>query len=65
MIGEVLISTSCEDTTTMLEQAKDQLQADIGRMDKECDAYRQILSDLKVNLYAKFGNNINLENEEE
>ena len=30
-------------------------------MESRCVDYKQILSDLKIQLYAKFGNNINLE----
>lgn len=49
----------------MLDAAKVNTQKDIEAIEKNCEGHKQILSELKVQLYAKFGNNINLEAEEE
>ncbi|XP_064599362.1 prefoldin subunit 4-like [Liolophura sinensis] len=64
-IGEVFVSLSPDETSNMLDAAKVNTQKDIEAIEKHCDGHKQILSELKVQLYAKFGNNINLEAEEE
>ncbi|XP_072917728.1 prefoldin subunit 4 isoform X2 [Hemitrygon akajei] len=60
-IGEVFISHSQDETQEMLEAAKQSLQDEIQALQSRVEAIQQVLSDLKVQLYAKFGNNINLE----
>uniref|UniRef100_A0A4W3ISW8 Prefoldin subunit 4 n=1 Tax=Callorhinchus milii TaxID=7868 RepID=A0A4W3ISW8_CALMI len=60
-IGEVFISHSQDETQEMLEAAKQCLQDEIQSLQSRVEAIQQVLSDLKVQLYAKFGNNINLE----
>ncbi|XP_062887291.1 prefoldin subunit 4 [Mobula hypostoma] len=60
-IGEVFISHSQDETQEMLEAAKQSLQDEIQTLQSRVEAIQQVLSDLKVQLYAKFGNNINLE----
>ncbi|XP_032897467.1 prefoldin subunit 4 [Amblyraja radiata] len=60
-IGEVFISHSQDETQEMLEAAKQSLQEEIQALQSRVEAIQQMLSDLKVQLYAKFGNNINLE----
>ena len=49
----------------MLEEAKENLKKEISDMETRADQHKKILSELKVALYAKFGNNINLEADEE
>ncbi|XP_041059734.1 prefoldin subunit 4 [Carcharodon carcharias] len=60
-IGEVFISHSQDETQEMLEAAKQSLQGEIQALQTRVETIQQVLSDLKVQLYAKFGNNINLE----
>ena len=48
-----------------LAAAKSTLQAEMAELEKRCTEHRKTLSDLKVHLYAKFGNNINLEAEDD
>ncbi|XP_056404659.1 prefoldin subunit 4 isoform X3 [Hyla sarda] len=60
-IGDVFISHSQEETQEMLEAAKKGLQDEIQFLQSQVESIQQVLSDLKVQLYAKFGNNINLE----
>lgn len=64
-IGEVFVNSTMDDTTAMLETSKVSIKTDIGNMDKKCEEFKAILQDLKVQLYAKFGNNINLEAEDD
>merc|ERR1712050_497078 len=64
-IGEVFVNLQGESANEMLEKAKENLKKEIEKLDTQCKAHQQILKDLKVQLYAKFGTNINLENDEE
>ncbi|XP_041100063.1 prefoldin subunit 4-like [Polyodon spathula] len=63
-IGDVFISHSQEKTQDMLEGAKESLKDEIKVYEGRVAAILQVLADLKVQLYAKFGNNINLEADE-
>ncbi|XP_044311721.1 prefoldin subunit 4 isoform X1 [Varanus komodoensis] len=60
-IGDVFISHPQDETQEMLEEAKQNLQEEIGALESRVESIQRVLSDLKVQLYAKFGNNINLE----
>ncbi|KAL8563650.1 hypothetical protein ACOMHN_055284 [Nucella lapillus] len=64
-IGEVFVNTSTEEAGTLIEKAKDSVQEEITRLEVQVGVHKDILSDLKVQLYAKFGTNINLEAEED
>uniref|UniRef100_A0A4W5MJP6 Prefoldin subunit 4 n=1 Tax=Hucho hucho TaxID=62062 RepID=A0A4W5MJP6_9TELE len=63
-IGDVFISHTQEETQEMLEAAKELLQQEIKDLEGKVSKIQQVLGDLKVQLYAKFGNNINLEADE-
>ena len=52
---------STDATSAMLEQAKGIASEDITRLQADIEAIQDILKNLKVQLYAKFGDNINLE----
>ncbi|XP_073232462.1 prefoldin subunit 4-like [Porites lutea] len=64
-IGEVFIHLSSEETQEYLENAKSKLQEEVKSLESQSGEVKALLGDLKVKLYAKFGNNINLEAEEE
>lgn len=40
------------------------LEQEVKNLEEQVSAIQQVLGDLKVQLYAKFGNNINLEADE-
>ncbi|XP_026189264.1 prefoldin subunit 4 [Mastacembelus armatus] len=63
-IGDVFISHTQEETQEMLEAAKESLEQEVKGLEEQVSAIQQVLGDLKVQLYAKFGNNINLEADE-
>ncbi|KAG9269114.1 prefoldin subunit 4 [Astyanax mexicanus] len=63
-IGDVFISHSQEETQEMLEAAKEALKDEIKALEGRVSSIQGVLGDLKVQLYAKFGNNINLEADE-
>ncbi|XP_078607262.1 prefoldin subunit 4-like [Branchiostoma floridae x Branchiostoma japonicum] len=64
-IGEVFISMPLEATQEKLEEAKTQIQQQIADLNGQADEIKGVLGKLKVELYAKFSNNINLEMDEE
>ncbi|XP_020624667.1 prefoldin subunit 4-like [Orbicella faveolata] len=64
-IGEIFIHLSSEETQEYLEKAKSKLQEEMKSLESQSGEIKGVLGDLKVKLYAKFGNNINLEAEEE
>ena len=45
----------------MLEKAKERLDLEIAELESKCESHKETLTELKVQLYAKFGSNINLE----
>ncbi|KAM9344144.1 prefoldin subunit 4 [Pholidichthys leucotaenia] len=63
-IGDVFISQAQDETQDMLENAKDLLEQEIRNLEEQVSGIQQVLGDLKIQLYAKFGNNINLEADE-
>ncbi|CAJ1084475.1 prefoldin subunit 4 isoform X1 [Xyrichtys novacula] len=63
-IGDVFINHTQEETQEMLEAAKEALELEVKGLEARVSAIQELLGDLKVQLYAKFGNNINLEADE-
>jgi len=61
----VFVHLSHTDTMERLTAAKSTVQVEMVDLEQRCADHRQTLSDLKVQLYAKFGNNINLEADED
>ena len=60
-IGEVFINQSLDDTQEMLDQSKEELQSKIRTNEADVAEIQQVMSGLKHQLYAKFGDSINLE----
>lgn len=54
---------SGEDTQELLEKTKEKLQEDLASLRSSAEKTEGVMSELKVQLYAKFGDNINLEAE--
>ncbi|XP_035997691.1 prefoldin subunit 4 [Fundulus heteroclitus] len=63
-IGGVFIGHSQEETQEMLEAAKEALEQEVKGLEERVSEIQQVLGDLKIQLYAKFGHNINLEADE-
>jgi prefoldin subunit 4 len=59
--GEVFIHCSQDETLALLDKDKDKLQKEIDGMKGEVETLAERMSELKTYLYAKFGDNINLE----
>ena len=62
--GEVFTHLSVQDANTELEKAKAVIEKEIGDLESKVTNTNKLLSDLKTQLYAKFGNKINLEENE-
>ena len=60
-IGDIFTSHPQEETQDMLGEAKKNLQEEIDPLEAKVESIQGALADLKVQLYTKFGSNINLE----
>ena len=60
-MGEVFIHLGGQEAQEYLEKAKTELQEQLTTLRAKADEIQCTLSELKVQLYAKFGDNINLE----
>ncbi|XP_054285573.1 probable prefoldin subunit 4 [Macrosteles quadrilineatus] len=65
LVGEIFVFQDQEKTQKCLEEAKQQIQKEIEGIEDKCSKLKEIMSDLKTQLYGKFGSHINLEAEEE
>ncbi|XP_078040860.1 prefoldin subunit 4 [Augochlora pura] len=64
-IGEVFIHEDLEKTQGYLEDFKDKKKTEILYLESQCSDLESTMSDLKTQLYAKFGSSINLEADED
>ncbi|XP_030831211.1 prefoldin subunit 4-like [Strongylocentrotus purpuratus] len=64
-IGEVFFHQSLEDAQQSVENAKTRMEEGIAALEAQGDGLKGELGDLKAQLYAKFGKNINLEMDED
>ena len=64
-VGEVFIKMSTEETEEYLEQAKTKIKDEIAGLEEQLTEIQKVLSGLKARLYGKFGDNINLEADDE
>eukprot|EP01113_Clastostelium_recurvatum_P017357 TRINITY_DN2034_c0_g1_i1.p1 TRINITY_DN2034_c0_g1~~TRINITY_DN2034_c0_g1_i1.p1 ORF type:complete len:131 (-),score=33.43 TRINITY_DN2034_c0_g1_i1:50-442(-) len=62
-IGEAYVDLSKADTEERLNGLEERIKADIARIEKDVAAIQLTLGELKIKLYAKFSNSINLEEE--
>ncbi|KAH0553308.1 probable prefoldin subunit 4 [Cotesia glomerata] len=64
-IGDLFVSQDVEKTQACLEEAKEKKLAEIKLLETKCADLKSVMTDLKAQLYAKFGSHINLEAEED
>ncbi|KAG7211884.1 hypothetical protein KM043_011096 [Ampulex compressa] len=64
-IGEVFIYENLEKTQNYLEEIKDKKKSEIAALESKCTDLKTMMSELKTQLYAKFGTRINLEADED
>ena len=60
-IGDSFYSLSPDEATERMEGEKGVVEGEIRRMEEETESIKEELAKLKVALYGKFGNSINLE----
>ncbi|CAF0967883.1 unnamed protein product [Brachionus calyciflorus] len=59
--GEIFAHLTVEEANQELERSKQSLEGEISSLEDRVTSIKKLLSDLKTQLYAKFGNKINLE----
>lgn len=64
-IGEVFIYEDLERTQNYLDEIKEKKKKEISNLESKCIDLKNVITDLKTKLYAKFGSRINLEAEED
>ena len=64
-IGEVFLRMTPDEAQVYIDQSKKEVESDIAKYESQIASFQKQLKELKVNLYAKFGSNINLEEDEE
>ena len=62
-MGEAFVHMTEEETQEELEKAKEKLQEELTKLKTSAEAIEGVMTQLKVQLYNKFGDNINLEAE--
>jgi len=62
-VGEVFVHWNQEKVNETLEKSIVKLETEISDSKKQIRDIEKLLSDLKVQLYAKLGDNINLESD--
>ena len=60
-IGEILVHLTTEEAQKYLEKQEEQAKEELKDLYSNIQSIQKVMSDLKVQLYAKFGDNINLE----
>jgi prefoldin subunit 4 len=60
-IGECFVNIPREDAITKLEELQEQANDDISNLENQVESIKKELAELKVLLYGKFKNSINLE----
>ncbi|XP_050712327.1 prefoldin subunit 4-like [Eriocheir sinensis] len=65
MVGEVFIMKSQDEAQEAIGAQREGLQEEISGLNTRAAELQDVMTQLKGDLYAKFGNNINLEPEEE
>lgn len=65
MIGDSFFPQTSEKAMEYLERRQTEIGKEMETLENKAVSINKILSDLKEQLYAKFGDNINLENDEE
>ncbi|XP_037067984.1 prefoldin subunit 4-like [Pollicipes pollicipes] len=65
MVGDVFFHATLDDTKVKLEAAKDELTREMEELNAKGSRCKEEMAILKRDLYAKFGDNINLEPDED
>lgn len=63
-VGEVFVVGDKDEAEKVIEKEKEHVESAISNLKKKIGEYQDVMSRLKVDLYARFGTNINLESED-
>ena len=63
LVGETLFCTEKDAAVEKMEADQERLQVEVTNLEQELDEVRSGMAQLKVKLYAKFKNSINLDDE--
>merc|ERR1711915_478385 len=63
MVGEVFIMEDADTVQALLDEKKEEVKEQMKQLESKANGIKEIMSDLKTQLYAKFGDAINLESE--
>jgi len=64
-IGEAFVAVHKDDAEQLLEQKRIELEAEIKSLEAKITPMKEEMSNIKANLYAKFGNNIKLDHDDD
>merc|ERR1711953_1235088 len=64
-LGEVFVEMTQDEVQETMEAKKEKISEEVTQLEGKVDEIKGQMSDLKTHLYAKFGNAINLEADEE
>ena len=64
-IGEVFVEMTQDEVQETLDKSKESLEEEVTKLEGKAEEIKGQMSNLKTHLYAKFGNAINLEADEE
>ena len=64
-IGEVFVEMTQDEVQETMEANKEKISEEVSKLEQKAEEIKGQMSDLKTHLYAKFGNAINLEADEE
>lgn len=64
VVGEVFVSHNLPKTQELLAAAKEKKLQEIKNIQDKCKQLQEIMSELKAQLYHRFGSNIYLENDD-
>ena len=61
MVGEIFVKETPDDVLSLLDNKKTEIKGEIKVLEEQATSIKEVMSDLKTKLYAKFGDAINLE----
>ena len=65
LVGETFLIEPTDDILSSLDKRKGKINNDIEEIQQRIQTIQNLLGELKVKLYGKFGKSINLENDDE
>ncbi|XP_055914677.1 probable prefoldin subunit 4 [Eupeodes corollae] len=64
LFGEVFLTQNLSKTQELLAEAKEKIQLEVKNIEKQTNAIKAEMAELKAHLYQRFGSNISLESDD-